>query len=374
MSSQTKNAALTTALAFHYQMLIGLEKCFSLQEGESVWFEKDGDVSLVGDDFVKASQTEVKDYATPLTDHHENLWNTLKNWLDPKFKHANYGALVLHTTQVFGATTRLKDWNAQLPEQRLKTLQEIYDERTTDELDAEKPKKIVKLQKTVMGFDSNSLLQIVTKVVLFTEADDVDSLLNNILAKLVGIPKSNHRGYLQGLVGFVYDHASKQSWEVKQAGFVEKCEELTAIFCKKEFTFPPFIGHEASDIEVKEYQDKLFVQKINEIKHDAVIPDAIGNWIELQNSLFEQLDEYPLYAEKTKLYQKKIVKLFNLSYSTAQLELADPLKDSKVLYNRTISEPPLNLGNYPAPIEYKNGLIHDAMDDEEQSLKWMIEQ
>ena len=31
---QTKNAALTTALAFHYQVLIGLEKCFALEEGQ----------------------------------------------------------------------------------------------------------------------------------------------------------------------------------------------------------------------------------------------------------------------------------------------------------------------------------------------------
>lgn len=46
-SGQTKNSALTTALAFCYQVLIRLEKCFYLQEGQSVWFEKDGNVSLV---------------------------------------------------------------------------------------------------------------------------------------------------------------------------------------------------------------------------------------------------------------------------------------------------------------------------------------
>ncbi|MFP0983933.1 hypothetical protein ACLD0F_13700 [Acinetobacter baumannii] len=38
---QTKNSALTTALAFHYQVLIGLEKCFSLEENQAIWFEKD---------------------------------------------------------------------------------------------------------------------------------------------------------------------------------------------------------------------------------------------------------------------------------------------------------------------------------------------
>ena len=50
--SQTKNAALITALAFHYQVLIGLDKCFSLEDSQSVWFEKDGDVSLISPDTV----------------------------------------------------------------------------------------------------------------------------------------------------------------------------------------------------------------------------------------------------------------------------------------------------------------------------------
>ena len=71
---KTKNAALTTALAFHYQVLIGLDKCFSLEGGQAVWFEKDGDLSLISPDALALTQTEVKDYAAPLTDHHENLW------------------------------------------------------------------------------------------------------------------------------------------------------------------------------------------------------------------------------------------------------------------------------------------------------------
>lgn len=71
---QTKNAALRTTLAFHYQVLIDLKKCFALEEGQSVWFEKDGDVSLISPDALTSSQTKVKYYSAALTDHHENLW------------------------------------------------------------------------------------------------------------------------------------------------------------------------------------------------------------------------------------------------------------------------------------------------------------
>ncbi len=370
---QTKNAALTTALAFHYQVLIGLDKCFALEEGQSVWFEKDGDVSLISPDVLASTQTEVKDYSAPLTDHHENLWKTLKNWLAYEFDHTLYGVLVLHTTQAFGSTTQLKDWNTQTADQRLQVLKDIYAERSEDQLNAKNPKDIIKLQKSVMESDEVLLKSVLGKVTLFTEADNAQDLEQRILAKPVGIPKNNLSSYLQGLIGFVYAHATQHSWSISQKAFRAKCEELTALLCKREFTFPTFSGYEASELEVELHQDKLFVQKIAEIEHHEMIPDAIGNWLELQNSFLEQLDEYPLYKDKTVTYQNQLVKKYKLAHSSAQLEAIDTIKSSKLLYNKTMQEQPLNMGNDTPPIEYKNGLIHDAMDDNERDLKWRVE-
>ena len=370
---QTKNAALTTALAFHYQVLIGLDKCFALEEGQSVWFEKDGDVSLMSPDTLASTQTEVKDYADRLTDHHENLWKTLKNWLAPEFNHAQYGILVLHTTQAFGTTTRFKDWNTQTAEQRLAVLQAIFSERTDEQLNAKKPSDIIKLQIAVMACDEALLKSVLGKVTLFTEADNAQELEKQILAKPVGIPRNNLNSYLHGLVGFVYAQATQQSWSISQKAFAVKCEELTALFCKKEFTFPLFSGYEASELEVELHQDRPFVQKIAEIEHHEMIPDAVGNWLELQNSLSDQLDEYPLYKDKTVMYQSQLVKQYKLAHSSAQLEATESIKSSKLLYNKTMQQQPLNIGNDTPPIEYKNGLIHDAMDDDERNLKWKVE-
>ncbi len=370
--SQTKNAALKTTLAFNYQVLVGLEQCFELKDGQSIWFEKDGDVSLTGSDVSQMKQTEVKNYATALTDHHENLWKTLKNWLAPEFKHENYGSLVLHTTQVFGNNTKLKDWNNQDTEQRLKTLQAIYAERTQEEIEAKKPKDIVKLQKMVMKSDLEKLQVILSKVVLFTEANDTELLRQKILSKLMGIPKNNCDSYLQALVGFVYDQGNAKTWEIKKSDFYAKCEELTTTYCKREFTFPTFMGNEASDKQVTKYQEKLFVKKIKEIKHDVMIPDAIGNWLELHNSLLEELDEYPLYRDKTEQYQRQLIKRLKLNHLSAQLNCQDTIRDSKIFYNQTMAEMPLNMGNDIPQVEYKNGLIHDALDNDKQGLRWMV--
>jgi hypothetical protein len=371
--SQTKNAALTTALAFHYQVLIGLDKCFSLEDGQSVWFEKDGDVSFISPDTLESTQTEVKDYSAALTDHHENLWKTLKNWLAPEFNHAQYGVLVLHTTQVFVATTRLKHWNSLNAEQRLQVLKDIFAERTETQLNAEKLSDVIKLQNAVMVADEVLLKNVLGKVTLFTQADNSQELERQTLSRLVGIPKNNLKSYLHGLVGFVYAQATQQSWSINHQEFAAKCEELTALLCKREFTFPVFFGYEASGPQVELHQDRPFVQKITEIEHHEMIPDAVGNWIELQNSLLEQLDEYPLYKDKTNTYQNQLVKKYKLAYSSAQLEATDSIKSSKLLYNRTIGEQPLNMGSDIPPLEYKNGLIHDAMDDEERDLKWRVE-
>ncbi|WP_273802019.1 hypothetical protein [Proteus vulgaris] len=371
--SYPPNAALTTALAFHYQVLIGLDKCFSLTKGQSIWFEKDGDVSFLAQNDEQSTQFEIKSYSAPLTDHHENLWKTLKNWLSLEFDHSQYSSLVLHTTQEFGSKTRLKDWNLKTPEQKLQILKDIFEERTKEQISAEKLSQIIKLQIEVMGTDETLLKAILSKSTLFTEADNAQDLEKKILSKLIGIPRNNLNSYLHGLIGFVYAQATQKNWSVKHQDFDVKCQELTAKLCKREFTFPDFIGYKASFSEINEHSDKDFVKKIIEIEHHEMLPDAIGNWIELHNSLIEQLDEYPLYKEKTIKYQNQLITQFRLAYSSAKLEEIDPIKNSKKLYNSIIIGQPLNMGNSIPPIEYKNGLIHDAMDDDSRNLKWKVE-
>lgn len=369
---QTKSSALTTALAFHYQVLIGLDKCFQLQENQSIWFERDGDVSLIGVAVQQSVQIEVKDYSSSLTDNHENLWKTLKNWLSPDFHHAQYGCLVLHTTQAFGVNSSLKNWNSQSGAQRLLVLKGIFSDRLRKQASEACQPEISKIQELVMSAEESLLIAVLEKVTLFTEADNSSAIQEKLLAKPLGIPQSNLLAYLHGLIGFVYSKADSHCWQVTHKDFYAKCEELTSQLCKKSFTFPVFVGYEASENEIETHKNKPFVQKICDIEYHDVIPDAVGNWLELQNSLLEQLDENPLYRSETKKYQDKIVKKFKLDYSDAQISMVDPITSSKKLYNKVIGEHPLNMGNDIPPIEYKNGLLHDAMDDGKRNIKWSV--
>lgn len=100
----TKNTALPTVRGLHYQILVGLSKCFDLKEGQTIFFEKDGDVSLIGNK-EDSTQVEVKHYKNDLTDNHLNFWKTLANWTTEEFDHSQYSSLVLLTTQKFGSSS-----------------------------------------------------------------------------------------------------------------------------------------------------------------------------------------------------------------------------------------------------------------------------
>lgn len=368
---ETKNTALPTLLAFHYQILIGLNECFSLEESQSVWFEKDGDVSVVGVNEEQSRQIEVKDYSTQLTDNHENLWKTLNNWMAPEFNYSKYGKLILSTTQSFGKRTTLKDWNLKNADERLQILKNIYEVQKKKD----KESVITKLQDNLFKPDKEIVLKdILGKVILNVEVDDADGLKKEVKGKLTGfIPVANQDYFIQNLIGFIYNQGNKQNWCITKKVFDAKCEELTSLLSKKEFTFPSFRGIDASPEKIIQYEDKLFVKKIHEIEYDEVLADAVGNWIELSNSLEQELDEYPLYREKTKAYQKDLIKKFKMKYSTAKLNPGESLRKSKILYNDVIGENPLLIDNYTPQMAYKNGLIHDAMDNVDLNIKWKVE-
>ncbi len=376
MTTKIKNSALSTALAFHYQVLVGLDKCFSLDEGQSVWFEKDGDVSQISPDALTSTQTEVKDYAAPLTDHHENLWKTLKNWLATEFDHTKYGVLILHTTQAFGATTKLKDWNTHNAEQRLQMLKDIFYRRPENERNAEKRSDIIKLQKSVVEDTAHvDLMSVLEKVVLHVESADLEALKKSYFNKLSGyIPTSNRQAFAEGLIGFIYEQANYIEWVIDKATFDQKREALTAKWGPTLFTIPDFDARDATEGEVDTYITEFFAQKIIEIEYEYVLPEAIGSWLELRNALIEELNGYPQLREVITQYRERWIRAFSAKYRSACRKQGSPVAISQDLYDQVTSEIPFGIEGYTNPdIIFRNGLIHDVMDDDERDLKWRVE-
>ena len=61
-----------------FQFLIALERCFKMQEGQSIYIETYGDVSVLGSLF-DSKQIESKFYKKALTDSDKNVWKSIYN-------------------------------------------------------------------------------------------------------------------------------------------------------------------------------------------------------------------------------------------------------------------------------------------------------
>ncbi|MFA9488077.1 MULTISPECIES: hypothetical protein [unclassified Mannheimia] len=362
MIKETKNSALATVRSFHYQVLIGLMKCYDMNEGDTVYIEKDGDVSLIAQN-CQGIQIEAKDFSDNLTDHHTNFWKTLKNWLLPEFNHKQYSSLILHTTQPFGARSKLKQWNNLSAEEKLYLLKDINQSRINNDSD------ISRFEDMVLSNNEELLKEVISKFYIFTEQEKEDELIRSIYLRIAlsGIPEGNISAYKDSLIGFVYNQGNKTRWSISYKDFHLKLMNLTHQFSRSVFTFPQFEVREATTDEVIENLQKDFVIKIIDIDYSEVVPTAIGDYIQLISSLDQELDNYPKYYEYTKEYQAQLIERYKSKYRIAKRNKKNP----QDLYDDMIGESPSSIGEITPHLSYKNGLIHDAMNSD-IDLKWEV--
>ena len=104
------------------------------------------------------------------------------------------------------------------------------------------------------------------------------------------------------------------------------------------------------------------------------MPEAIGNWLGLRNSLIEELNGYPQFRETVNRYREQWIRTFSAKYRTARRKQGNSTVISQDLFDQVMSESPFGIDGYSNPdFVFRNGLIHDSMDDEERDLKWRIE-
>ncbi|WP_440095163.1 hypothetical protein ACSUBI_13065 [Acinetobacter baumannii] len=120
---------------------------------------------------------------------------------------------------------------------------------------------------------------------------------------------------------------------------------------------------------------QLFAHKILEIEYEDVLPEAIGNWLELRNSLIEELNGYPQFRDTVNRYREQWIRQFLARHRSASRKQGNLTAISQDLYDQVTSESPFGIDGYPNPdFVFRNGLIHDLMDDEDLDLRWKVKQ
>lgn len=375
MKSTLNHDSTKTFKPIIYQFLVALEKCFEMQKNESVWIEKYGDVTNSN-----GEQIEVKDYQKDLTNLDHNIWKTLKNWLDDGFDISYYHSLILLTTQSIGTTSKFVDWNSKNENEKLQILQDIKNEYTQKE-DDKKSQKTEDLLATVLNISiKDKLLNILDKFTIQSEADNDEILYNKMIeTRTDGILKEKKKEYLDSLFGYILQpEITSAGWEIKNKEFREKINSLIETYTSTTKIFPKIGISSITDDIVEEHNSYLFVKKIEDIDYDEIKIDAINDFIHTRKILNEELKNYEISKKEYDSYENEIFQSFERKHRKTQrsVDSTNHINKSKDLYDDVTDEVVPNFYNFNnTPKSYRNGLLHEIANDEENPTKliWKLE-
>ena len=375
--------ATTSTRGTLYQLWVAVQKCYEMfEDGHKVLIETQGDVTKMGEE-----QIEVKQYSDSLTDNHLCFWKTLKNWMQDAFDPKQYNSLILYTTQEFGSRATITDWNDKNPTERLAILEAILKKseaehikriiKTDEGKSKPNPSAALKFQRFTLNQDSrNKLKDILERFYIEASSPRLPDLYKRIKGQyLKGILEGKQDDFLNSLFGFITrpDKQAVQRWEITNKAFCAKVGELTEIYRKGTRVFPTVNISRLDEQKIEEHGKHLFVQKIHDIEYPEVTQDAINDYQKAIKTIRDEFKEYSVPVTKTQKYTNDIVRRFETQYRQHSRNCSEVVRDSQNFFDSVMLDAPLNFDGFDAtPSEFRNGLLHSELDDENRNLKWRL--
>lgn len=361
-----------------YHLCVAVKKCYELREGQILLLEELGDVTIEHD-----QQIEVKQYTDNLTDGHHNFWNTLTNWMDDGFDHIPYKSLILHTTQEFGPEATISGWNSANPKKRVELLLAIMQrfEAAYEKAKATNPKvapsAVLKHQRFVLAAKRHAKLNsLIGKVWIEAKTKKLPDLYDELKHDRVrGVLMGKKDDYLNSLIGFVCraDKKVGERWEITFEEFEAKISELGATYNKETRRFPRKHFGPVHLIKGSPARDDLFVKKIRDIEYHEVVCNAIHDFEATLATVDQEFRTYAVDPEIILAYAGEVVERFLADHRISCRKCCDEVSDSKDLFDRTIGTPASTLPGFgDTPDGFRNGLLHQRMDDPDEDLKWRL--
>jgi hypothetical protein len=368
------NNATRLLEAIDYQLIVTLEHCFDLVEGQTLWIEVFGDVTVSG-----SVQVEVKNFIDDLTDGHINFWNTLKNWLAPKFKQEKYAELILLTTQSYGATAELRHWNDLCGEERLALLTRVLENSETRVADSGKQlSKSVKTQQFVMSHERRPLLlEVIEKVKIISEEPDLKRRAVDARSRFgKGIDQSKRDDYFQSLLGYLIEPClEKNGWKVTYDDFGNKIARLFARYGQNSREFPVVDAAIYESEDKSGYADRLFVKKLYEIEYSSIVPSAILEHMVAVHTITHEFKRFTVEKVDLDNYKHDQLKRHR-SLRSAEMRRCSrkPREEwcfaSQDFFDARCGEPVDGMPTFDGTsVEFRNGIWHMLADDEDEEGK-----
>lgn len=367
--AKLSNDSTSTVKGIIYQFLVALDKCFELQEGQSVYIETHGDVSILGEG---SEQIESKFYNSNLTELDHNIWKTLNNWMKDDFDFDKFSSLILLTTQKVRANSPWYAWNNKKKEEKLTILLNINNKYLKRSMKSKETKAFLDFI-----FDNSrrkKLVKILEKFYIDHNAIDDKEYYKQIKNRnTTHIRPIRADQYIHTLFGYILSpEIIDNKWEISYEGFREECINLTSVLTETTKVFPEKV--KLDNIKYEEYLENPFVEKIKEINYDDVLIEAITDFAETRELILKEFRFSPTIRTSLKNYGEDIKRKHGTKYRQASRKVAseNQIEESKDFYDNITS---LDSGKFhifnTVPQDFYAGVIH-MIADEEKEFVWLL--
>ena len=355
-----------------FQFLIALERCFEMQEGQSVYIETYGDVSVLGS-LSDSKQIESKLYKKALTDSDKNVWKSIYNWIREDFPVDTFSSLILLTTQKVPIGSAWLNWNGKNPSERMEVLRNIkksFDSRKRKDKDLSTYMNVI--------FDAKNatrLSQIAKMLYIDSISMDGNQYHKSLQEKYgKGIPDIQKGKYINHMFGYILNpDIVNQNWRITYDDFAREVEEITKTLVENTAVFPTKV--KLADIKDSDYDGYAFVEKIKDIKYgDDVISEAIDDYVHTATMIQQELERSETKKKSLLQYEENLKGKYTAKYRKASRNYNDGerIAKSQDFYDDMTGSSDITFHTYNnVDLYFHNGMLH-IIADENDELVWLL--
>lgn len=355
-----------------FQFLIALERCFEMQEGQSVHIETYGDVSVLGN-LSDSKQIESKLYKRNLTDLDKNVWKSVYNWMSEDFPIDTFSSLILLTTQKVPIGSAWLNWNEKDPSERMKVLRNI---KKNFDLQKRKNKDLVTYMNVIFDTKNATRLSQIAKMLYIDSISMNGNQYHKSLQEKYGkgIPDIQKGKYINHMFGYILNpDIVNQNWRITYDDFAREVEEVTKILVENTAVFPTKV--KLADIKDSDYDGYAFVEKIKDIKYgDDVISEAIDDYVHTASMIQQELEKSEAKKKSLLQYEENLKGSYTTKYRKASRNYNDGerIAKSQDFYDDMTGSSDITFHTYNnVDLYFHNGMLH-MMADENDELVWLL--
>lgn len=354
-----------------FQFLIALERCFEMQEGQSVYIETYGDVSILGK-LSDSKQIESKLYKRNLTDLDKNVWKSIYNWMREDFPVDTFSSLILLTTQKVPIGSAWLNWNGKNPSERMEVLRNI---KTNFDSRKRKDKDIATYMNVIFDVKNATRLSRIAKMLyidsISTDGNQYYKSLQEKYGK--GIPDIQKGKYINHMFGYILNpDIVNQNWSITYDDFAREVEEVTKTLVENTAVFPTKV--KLADIKDSNYDGYAFVEKIKDIKYDEAISGAIDDYVHTASMIQQELEKSETKKNSLLQYEENLKGSYTAKYRKASRNYDDGerIAKSQDFYDDMTGSSDITFHTYNSvDLYFHNGMLH-IMADENDELVWLL--